>query len=32
MRLELADYLENPGAAMKPKVKQERLTELEVEP
>jgi twitching motility protein PilT len=32
MRLELADYLESPGAAVKPKVKQERLTELEVEP
>ena len=33
MRLELADYLENPKAAAgKPKVKQERLTELEVEP
>ena len=33
MRLELADYLENPkAAAEKPKVKQERLTELEVEP
>ncbi len=35
MRLELADYLENPSAPAKPKVKQERverLTELEVEP
>ncbi|HEY2819612.1 MAG TPA: PilT/PilU family type 4a pilus ATPase [Candidatus Acidoferrum sp.] len=34
MRLELADYLENPNANSKPKprVKEERLTELEVEP
>jgi twitching motility protein PilT len=34
MRLELADYLENPNANAKPKprVKEERLTELEVEP
>src|ERR1700722_19645432 len=32
MRLELADYLENPNVAAKPRVKQERLTELEVEP
>jgi len=34
MRLEMSDYLENPatGSATKPKVKQERLTELEVEP
>jgi twitching motility protein PilT len=32
MRLELADYLENPNVAARPKVKQERLTEIEVEP
>ncbi len=32
MRLELADYLENPNSGYKPRVKQERLTELEVEP
>ncbi len=32
MRLEMADYLDNPIAAAKPRVKQERLTELEVEP
>ena len=32
MRLELADFLENPNVAAKPRVKQERLTELEVEP
>jgi twitching motility protein PilT len=34
MRLELADYLENPNANSKPtpRVKEERLTELEVEP
>jgi twitching motility protein PilT len=34
MRLELADYIENPNANAKPKprVKEERLTELEVEP
>jgi twitching motility protein PilT len=32
MRLELADYLENPNVNAKPKVKQERLTEIEVEP
>jgi twitching motility protein PilT len=32
MRLELADYLENPNSGAKPRVKQERLTEIEVEP
>jgi twitching motility protein PilT len=34
MRLELSDYLENPnsGAKPAPRVKQERLTEIEVEP
>ena len=33
MRLELADYLENPNAGAKPpRVSQARLTELEVEP
>jgi twitching motility protein PilT len=32
MRLELADYLENPRAATTPRVRQERLTEIEVEP
>ncbi len=32
LRLELADYLENPNSGHKPRVKQERLTELEVEP
>jgi twitching motility protein PilT len=32
MRLELSDYLENPHAGAKPKVRQERLTEIEVEP
>jgi twitching motility protein PilT len=32
MRLEMADYLDNPIAAARPRVKQERLTELEVEP
>ncbi len=32
MRLELADYIENPHAGAKPKVRQERLTEIEVEP
>ncbi|HEX4378485.1 MAG TPA: PilT/PilU family type 4a pilus ATPase [Candidatus Acidoferrum sp.] len=34
MRLELSDYLENPNSGLKPKprVREERLTELEVEP
>jgi len=33
MRLELADYLENPNVSARPKaVRQERLTEIEVEP
>jgi len=32
MRLELADYLENPRTAAQKPAKQERLTELEVEP
>jgi twitching motility protein PilT len=32
MRLELADYLENPNSGAKPRVRQERLTEIEVEP
>jgi twitching motility protein PilT len=32
MRLELADYLENPNSGAKPRVKQERMTEIEVEP
>lgn len=32
MRLELADYLENRNSGAKPKVRQERLTEIEVEP
>ena len=32
LRLEMADYIENPNAAAKPKVRQERLTEIEVEP
>jgi twitching motility protein PilT len=32
MRLELSDYLENPGISARPKVRQERLTEIEVEP
>jgi twitching motility protein PilT len=32
MRLELSDYLENPNSGAKPRVKQERLTEIEVEP
>ena len=32
MRLELADYLENPNSGAKPRVKRERLTEIEVEP
>jgi twitching motility protein PilT len=32
MRLEMADYLENPHVSAKPRVKLERLTELEVEP
>jgi twitching motility protein PilT len=32
MRLELADYLENPRTAAQRPAKQERLTELEVEP
>lgn len=32
MRLELADYLENPNVGARPRVRQERLTELEVEP
>jgi twitching motility protein PilT len=32
MRLEMSDYLDNPNTAPKPRVKEERLTELEVEP
>jgi twitching motility protein PilT len=33
MRLELSDYLENPNVSARPKaVRQERLTEIEVEP
>jgi twitching motility protein PilT len=32
MRLEMSDYLENPNSGAKPRVKQERLTEIEVEP
>lgn len=32
MRLEMSDYLDNPNIAAKPKLKEERLTELEVEP
>lgn len=32
MRLELADYLENPNVGARPRIRQERLTELEVEP
>ncbi len=33
MRLELSDYLENPNSGAKqPRVKQERMTEIEVEP
>jgi twitching motility protein PilT len=32
LRLEMADYLENPNAGARPRVRQERLTELEVEP
>lgn len=32
MRLELADYLEKPNSGAKPRVRQERLTEIEVEP
>jgi twitching motility protein PilT len=32
MRLEMSDYLENPNVGAKPRVKEERLTEIEVEP
>ena len=32
LRLELADYLENPNVSARPRVRQERLTEIEVEP
>jgi len=32
MRLEMSDYLDNPNSGAKPRVKQERLTEIEVEP
>jgi twitching motility protein PilT len=32
MRLEMADYLENPNVNAKPKARQERMTEIEVEP